>query len=432
MTPIKLNITFKQKLMAITFFTQSRKQIAPVWIRYRELNVDAKARTNLYIDKDRLKGSKVLKHKMSAKDNQEEKLLIKEKNKALDKVQNEMQLLEVHIRSLISHSTKVDSKWLKDALRPPEEAERLSLLDYYQLLLDSNVSIAKNTRKAYTTNARFMLRYQEAIGRVLYVSDIDARFKDSFMKYCRNNGYPESTLKGQLQRLKAVCLYAESRGEAIHNQVKNLSKSIKIQATESVFLTPSEIESIIALKLEDKSLGFARDWLVISCYIGQRSVSLFRLSKENVDAKTNTIRLTQVKTKSSVVIPILPQVSAILKRYKGGFPPQFSKSTAHNYSLYNTAIKEVCKLAKIDELCKGRIRNIGGAMSRVVTKPKYELVTSHIGRRSFASNFYGKINQQLIMGVTGHKSESSFLKYINKDREIDAEALNSAFLNAMV
>jgi len=38
----------------------------------------------------------------------------------------------------------------------------------------------------------------------------------------------------------------------------------------------------------------------------------------------------------------------------------------------------------------------------------------------------------MIMGVTGHKSESSFLKYINKDREVDAEALNNAFLNAMV
>jgi integrase len=226
-------------------------------------------------------------------------------------------------------------------------------------------------------------------------------------------------------------LYAEERGETIHNQVKNLSKGIKIQPTESVFLTPSEIDSIITLKLKDKPLGYARDWLVISCYIGQRSASLFRLSKENIDIKTNTIRLTQVKTKASVVIPILPQVSAILKKHKGDFPPLLSSKPKHNYNVYNDSIKEVCRLAKIDELCKGRIRNIGGAMSRVVTKPKHELVTSHVGRRSFASNFYGKLNQQMIMGVTGHKSESSFLKYINAEREIDAEALNSAFLNAM-
>lgn len=418
--------------MAITFFTQSRKQIAPIWIRYRELNTDAKARTNLYIDKDRLKGSKVLKHKMSAKDNQEEKLLIKEKNKALDKVQSEMQLLEVHIRSLVSHNTQVDSKWLRMALRPPEEAVRLSLLDYYQELLNTNTNLSKNTQKAYRVNASFMLRYQEHLGKELQVSDIDGNFKDAFVKYSRDNGYPESTLKGQLGRLKAVCLYAEERGETIHNQVKNLSKGIKIQATESVFLTPSEIDDIIALKLKDKPLELARDWLVISCYIGQRSASLFRLSKDNIDVKTNTIRLTQVKTKASVVIPILPQVKAITDKHNGGFPPLLSSKPKHNYNRFNDLIKEVCKLAGITELCKGRIRNIGGAMSKVVTKPKYELVTSHIGRRSFASNFYGKLNQQLIMGVTGHKSESSFLKYINKNREIDAEALNNAFLNAMV
>ena len=417
--------------MAITFFTQSRKQIAPIWIRYRELNTDAKARTSLYIDKDRLKGSKVLKHKMASKDNAEQKLLISEKNKALDKVQSEMQLLEVHIRSLVSHNSQVDSTWLKMALRPPEEVVSLTLLAYYQSLLESNVSLAKNTRKAYITNARFMEKYQASTGRVLYVSDIDGRFKDSFMKYCRDKGYPESTLKGQLQRLKAVCLYAESRGETIHNQVKNLSKGIKKQDTQSVFLTPSEIDDIIALQLEDKLLETARDWLVISCYIGQRSVSLLKLTKENIDIKTNTIRLTQVKTKASVVIPILPQVEAILKRYNGGFPPQLSKSTAHNYSLYNTAIKEVCKLARINEKVKGRVTSVGDRKSEIVAKEKWEYVTSHIGRRSFCTMFYTKINLQVLMSISGHKTETNFLKYINQSRVVDTDALHNAFSNAM-
>ena len=151
---------------------------------------------------------------MSAKD-AEQKLLIKEKNKALDKVQNEMQLLEVRIRSLVTHTTQVDSKWLKQALRPPEEVVKLSLLDYYQELLESNANLSANSKKAYKVNASFMLRYQEHLGKELQVSDIDGNFKDKFVKHCREQGYPESTLKGQLGRLKAVCLYAEQRGETI-------------------------------------------------------------------------------------------------------------------------------------------------------------------------------------------------------------------------
>ena len=47
---------------------------------------------------------------------------------------------------------------------------------------------------------------------------------------------------------------------------------------------------------------------------------------------------------------------------------------------------------------------------------KWELVSSHIGRRSFATNHFGKIPTPIIMAATGHKSESSFLKYIGKGR----------------
>ena len=417
--------------MAITFFTQSVKQIAPVWIRYRELNIDAKARTSLYIDKDRLKNSRVLKHKMSTSADQEQKLLISEKNKALEKVQNEMQLLELRIRSLITQNSKVDSRWLKDALRPPEDIVKLTLLDYYQGLLESVKHKSERTTIAYKVNASFMKRYEAHIGKTLLVKDIDGNFKDAFVKYCRKQGYPESTLKAQLQRLKAVCYYAESRGETISNQLKNLSKNIKIQVTESVFLNPKEINDIITLELKDSALDIARDWLVVSCYIGQRSASLLRLTKENIDVKTNTIRLQQVKTKANVIIPILPQVEAILKKYKGSFPPALGKAAKYNYSRYNDLIKEVCKLAGITGLSKGRKTKRSGDKSEIVEVPKYELITSHVGRRSFATNFYGKINQQLIQSVTGHKTESSFLKYINKEREIDPDALNKAFLDAM-
>ena len=158
---------------------------------------------------------------------------------------------------------------------------------------------------------------------------------------------------------------------------------------------------------------------------------MFKLTRENIDAKTNTIRLTQVKTKAAVVIPILPQVQAILKRYNGDFPPLLSSKPKHNYNLYNSLIKEVCKLASINELCKGRVSNYGGRGSKVVERPKYQLVTSHTCRRTFCTLWHGKMNQQIIMSISGHKSEQSYLKYINKNRKVDTDALHKAFANAM-
>lgn len=58
---------------------------------------------------------------------------------------------------------------------------------------------------------------------------------------------------------------------------------------------------------------------------------------------------------------------------------------------------------------------------------KYELVTSHIGRRSFATNFYGTIPTTYLIYVTGHSTESMFLNYIGKSNKDLAMELTKYF-----
>jgi integrase len=49
--------------------------------------------------------------------------------------------------------------------------------------------------------------------------------------------------------------------------------------------------------------------------------------------------------------------------------------------------------------------------------PKYELVSSHICRRSFASNHYATelYPTPILMNITAHKTEQMFLTYIGKE-----------------
>ena len=54
--------------------------------------------------------------------------------------------------------------------------------------------------------------------------------------------------------------------------------------------------------------------------------------------------------------------------------------------------------------------------------PKYELITSHCFRRSFATNYYKKIPTAVLMSITGHSKESLFLSYINQREDKDANA----------
>jgi integrase len=91
---------------------------------------------------------------------------------------------------------------------------------------------------------------------------------------------------------------------------------------------------------------------------------------------------------------------------------------------FNKHIKEVCKLANITETVKGSKYNKESKRKELSFYPKNELICSHDLRRSFATNYFGKIPTPILMEITGHKKESTFQIYIgvtqNKDSIADA------------
>ena len=87
----------------------------------------------------------------------------------------------------------------------------------------------------------------------------------------------------------------------------------------------------------------------------------------------------------------------------------------------NKYLKIICKEAKINEPFEGYIRDQNNKKI-YYEGPKYLFVTSHCMRRSFATHYYLKIPTPAIMGITGHKRESTFLTYINKYQNRDSNA----------
>ena len=79
-------------------------------------------------------------------------------------------------------------------------------------------------------------------------------------------------------------------------------------------------------------------------------------------------------------------------------------------------------MAGIEGLVSGFKNNPKTRRKEVVSAPKYAFVTSHIMRRSFASNYYGKIETPLLLNITGHSKESRFLTDIGTHQSKDALA----------
>ena len=184
-----------------------------------------------------------------------------------------------------------------------------------------------------------------------------------------------------------------------------------------ITLTEKEIEQIENIHLKNEALINARKWLILACFTGQRGDTLLnRITKDSFKeyGKDLKIEIKQKKGNTTVNIPVLPKVKAI---YEKGLPYKISTQK------FNKHIKTICEMAEINDLVLGRKRNKETNRNEKKLRPKFEYISSHTGRRTFATLHYGKIPTPLLMKVTGHKKESTFLKYINQDEDKHVEVL---------
>ena len=81
----------------------------------------------------------------------------------------------------------------------------------------------------------------------------------------------------------------------------------------------------------------------------------------------------------------------------------------------NDFLKVICKITGINEVVRGFKKSEDLLLI-------YEFVMTHIKRGSFASNYYKEIETPLLMNITGHTKESTFLTYIGTHQNKDALA----------
>ena len=418
----------------ITFFTQSNKEIAPVWMRIREGKIDAKARTLISVPQDRLVGSKVQLHRLT-NSNLGDKAVIRQKNNALNVVQVQLDTLRRNIQTALNErdgDVVINSKWLKNKVQPIVIDNELTAYIDEVIKLKKSIGLTKNTIETYNTLKSLVNGYEKEKKTTLLINEIDYGFRNKLLTYLTEKGYSHNTKIMYIRTLKTVLKEAKKIGVKVCDY-SDFSDGLEKDKSLNVYLTLDEIERIYNMKRDlTPQQSIARDWLIIGCNTAQRVGDLLNFKKDDItwNGSNGFLNVQQTKNKNSrpIQIPLLPQVKSILKKYNGNFPPPLNSDNANtNYLYYNALIKEVCRKAQIDDevetLTHQKNNKKTNGTSEVITKPKWQCVSSHIGRRSFATNYYGKMNSASIMQITGHKTESSFLLYINRSRHIDLDQL---------
>lgn len=315
--------------------------------------------------------------------------------------------------------TKIDLYYNPKKYDAPTETIPTNLIEYFDYYIKYKENYPSDVLiRKYRVLQKKLIRFQAHRKKPILIKDVNKRFKLEFSDYCESQKYSRITIQRDFAEVKTICIDARTKGIETSLELDKLSFP-RLKAT-NIFLTFDEIkaiENIEKSKLTD-SLENAKDWLIISCYCGQRISDFMRFTKEmiRIENGKKLIEFTQKKTGKIMTVPLHPKVIEILNKRGGAFPYAISDQK------YNDYIKKVCEIAEITQIVNGSKKIETEAESgvyRKVTKDyrKCDLVSSHIGRRSFASNFYGTIPTTYLIYVTGHSTEVMFLNYIGKSNK---------------
>ena len=333
-----------------------------------------------------------------------------------------------------SSNLLINTQWLKEFLNPDVEVIEetklpTSLVEYINFYIDYRKhEIKEPSRKKFNVIKHKMERFQKKRKKPIVIAEINENFKKEFVEYYKAEGYAQNTMQRDLVFIKTFCKHARHLGLETHHQLDSLR--LDRAKVEKIYLSFEELEKIEKIEKEKltESLENAKDWLIISCYTGQRVSDFLRFTKEmiRIENGKHLLEFTQQKTGKIMTIPLHKKVLEIIEKRNGDFPYSISDQK------YNDYIKVVCEVAKINHFITGSkkvetAKDSGIYRKKTSSYKKHELVTSHIGRRSFATNFYGKIPTTYLIYVTGHSTEAMFLTYIGKSNKDIAMELTNYF-----
>lgn len=266
--------------------------------------------------------------------------------------------------------------------------------------------ISYRTIQEYNTTFKYLMEFEKENREEIQFENISLSTLKDFRDFLTSvKSFAVNNIAKHIDNLRQFLRAAQLEGIAINPQAINPAHFlIKRENAENIYLNENELKQIEDLNLsENATLDKVRDLFLIGCFSGLRISDFTNIKPYNI--KGNYIEIVQFKTGNKVTIPLHDVVRKIFKKYDNKSLPKISDQK------FNLYIKDIAKKAKIKEQVEKQQTKGGEKIVQVLEK--WQLVTSHTARRSFATNAVKRgIPVQVVMRITGHRKESVFLKYI--------------------
>ncbi|MEG0528793.1 MAG: phage integrase SAM-like domain-containing protein [Bacilli bacterium] len=295
----------------------------------------------------------------------------------------------------------------------------IDFFEAFQEFIDvSKLTKATGTIKKYTTVQNFLNDFKTFTKYPLRFDSINKKFEEVFMLYCFEERKTINNYYGKLiSIIKTFMQWSFDR--QYHNSIEFKRIKRTEDEIEVIYLSMDELMELYNHKFENKSMERARDFFCFGCFTGLRHSDIYNLDNANI--YDDYINLSLIKTKTNDhIIPLNDFAKAILEKYKNTIYNPIPKIYSQKL---NKKIQDCCEeLEWLDEV--KLVRYIG--TERVnKTFQKYQLITSHVARKTFITNgLILGMNERVLRNITNSKDEKSFRRYVKieevqKQKEMD-------------
>jgi len=336
----------------------------------------------------------------------------------------------------------IDKVWLEKLvkstfMRPKEEALLVSpdysiyVTDFSYWWLDNHadqwrVSAKKfmeiPAKNQYRKFLETLSEYEKVIGSKLQLRNTRKKDIEGFIDWLETENYQSSTIERNIGRLRFFFNRATELNYEVNQAFKERIYFEPDDDIEGVYLNEREIQKIIDKDFSnDDELNLAKQNLLLGLHTGVRISDLSKLDTNNISEGNFVIKTK--KTLNKVVIPIHPVVEKIMKDNFGCLPRKMKSSD------FNRHIKTICQVCEIDYLVYGKLFDKDLKRKKVGYFKKYQLISSHVCRRSYATNF-SEAGTETLNSVLGWSKNSRMSEKYNQTSKIEyANQMRKQFKN---
>lgn len=314
------------------------------------------------------------------------------------------------------------------------------IADFIDKFIKETTEHKEGTIKEYKSLANHIRQF-EKIKREKFTFTSDASILNSFSVFLSNDQrLDEVTVRKKVNNItraklistfKTILRHAKKPPYKITSNPDFLEYVVKRRDSdfEVIALTEQELQAVIDLDLSNnKALDEARDIFLFACSTSLRYSDLAQIRHDHI-RKDGTIQMTSVKGSKKITVPLTPLSYSIINKYKDTkrpLPVQELTGRLISSQKLNKHIQTIGEKAKINTRIE-KVRHYGTKVEKVIYK-KYELLSIHVGRKTFITLSLAKgMPIQEAMSISTHSSFKAVKRYIDVTKEKKKEAMAKAW-----